>query len=136
MTTDRPHDDLASAMFRILQLMLCLFAAASAFEVPMTRRGLMSKVAAAAPLAAVLPAVADSDNRMYTLVARPPVEQISSKDTTIKAVGLGLTVDPTWGSAVGNGKEMSAKEAANYDKSNKGIQVIKRANSISSQLPP
>ena len=109
-------------MFRFIQLMLCLLASVSAFEMPMSRRGLMSKVAAAAPLAAVLPAFADSDNRMYTLVARPAVEQISGAAPT-KAVGTAITVDEVWGSAVGKGKEMSAKDAANYDKGNKGIQV-------------
>merc|ERR1719453_776922 len=112
-------------MFRFLQLMLCLFAAASAFEVPMTRRGLMS------PLAAVAPAFADADNRMYTLVPRAPTEQITGADKFDgKPVGLGLTTDPVWGSAVKKGSELGdAKTAANYDKSNKGIKMPEEVRS-------
>jgi len=109
-------------MFRFIQLMLCLLASVSAFEMPMSRRGLMSKVAAAAPLAAVLPAFADADNRMYTLVARPAVEQISGAAPT-KAVGTAITVDEVWGSAPGAGKVLTPKQAAAYSKDSRGVKV-------------
>ena len=112
-------------MFRFLQLLVCFFAVASAYELPMSRRAMLARVAAAAPLAAVAgPALADADNRMYTLVPRAPIDQVKVKDgEPVKAVGLGLKVDPVWGSAVKDGAILSASEAAAYSKDSRGIKV-------------
>ena len=52
-----------TTMFRFLQLLVCFFACAGAFEVSMSRRAILSRVAAAAPLAAAGAAFADADNR-------------------------------------------------------------------------
>ena len=43
----------------MLRFLFCLVASASAYEMPLSRRAVMARVAAAVPLAAVAPAFAD-----------------------------------------------------------------------------
>jgi len=106
-------------MLRTLVAFLVL-AVASAFEAPsmMSRRSILSAVAAAAPLAAVAPALADGDNRYLTMVSRPEVKNPAKVEANYKGKSVGipnLTVDdngsavPKKGIALGD-----TKSVANY----------------------
>ena len=105
--------------------MLSLFAASASFNAPMSRRdATVLGFSAALGLAPAMPAFADADNRMYTMVKRPEVEQIKGASFDGKAVGLvNMNVDE-WGSAIPKGTELgSTRAAADKANANKGIGV-------------
>ena len=84
-------------MFRIVLLAIFL-CAVSAFNLPASssRRDLLARVAAAAPLAAAVAANADSDNRHLTVVTRPPLISGQAKveeNYVAKAIGRQSLVD-------------------------------------------
>lgn len=60
----------------------------------MNRRSMLARVAAAGPVAAVLPVLADGDNKYLTAVKRPDVQQVKGADNwEVTAVGRGAALD-------------------------------------------
>jgi len=110
----------------LFRALVCGVAVASAYELPMSRRAILTRVAAVAPLAAVAgPAFADADNRMYTLVKRPEVEQVRVEaDYKGKAIGLtNMNVDDNGSAFKPNTYFGSAGQAATMYNANKGIRA-------------
>ena len=60
----------------MLRALVCFFAVASAYEVPVSRRAILTRAISVAPLAVVAPAFADGDNLYLTAVPRKPIDQV------------------------------------------------------------
>merc|ERR1719199_293754 len=90
-------------------------ASAGAYELPMSRRAMLARVAAAAP------AFADGDNKYLTAVKRPEVSQVNvaASDSAAKGVGRQALLDEN-GAAIRPGAELgTTKNYANFANANK-----------------
>jgi len=106
----------------MLRLLVCLFAVASAFELPMSRRALLARAATAAPFVAAAPAFAAGGNAApsayYTLVPRKPTSGVTVDANAGKGNQEGKAVTDTGSSLPAKGTSLGdTYSVANYAKS-------------------
>lgn len=123
-------------MFRFL-LLVCFLALTAAFEVPMSRRAVMTRAAtAAAATFAAAPAFADSDNRMYTLVARPEVSIVTGAEVKAgKGNQDGKRVDANGAVLKPNTSFSSSKDAANFAKAGSTVSSAALVGGMGAENP-